>query len=335
LNIIIENIRCFYGENIVPVTPITLLVGENSAGKSTFLAVLAAMTNSGRFPLSPGFNTPPYDLGNYENIATQKSMNAKPAASFKIGFVAEKTDNGGERTAIATYRGHLGQVVLSEFTVTAPNGKIRVETQKKDVRVHAEYLNDATNETVQFEFATKLPDRESMVGAEFMSLLIVEMLTSAADKPRAVGKVMAMKLISLVQGGTFPFRNVLSIAPIRTKPRRTYDQFNEEFKPEGDHVPQALARLLEAVEADEQAYRENVKNALERFGQESGLFERVEIERLGKEPSSPFRVAVYLRVCSKRGNLRDFSKVSAVANGADFSHNVPTGTGLGLRPAAR
>ena len=87
---------------------------------------------------------------------------------------------------------------------------------------------------------------------------------------------------------------MLSIAPIRTKPRRTYDQFNEEFKPEGDHVPLKLARLLESEEADEQAFRKAVKTALVSFGQDSGLFDTVEIERLGREPSSPFRVAVHL-----------------------------------------
>ena len=47
---------------------------------------------------------------------------------------------------IATCKGHLGQVVLSEFTITAPKGKITVEVQKKDARVWIEYVDDKTKE---------------------------------------------------------------------------------------------------------------------------------------------------------------------------------------------
>ena len=89
---------------------------------------------------------------------------------------------------------------------------------------------------------------------------------------------MTAELFSLVLG-CFPYTNVFSIAPIRTKPRRTYDQFNEEFKPEGDHVPLKMARLLESEEAEDQAYGETVKRHWRGSGEESGLFDTVEIER--------------------------------------------------------
>jgi hypothetical protein len=124
-----------------------------------------------------------------------------------------------------------------------------------------------------------------------MQMQLLEILTSNPQMPK---EAKSFLLFLLTEGGTFPFTNVLSIAPIRTKPRRTYDQFNEEFKPEGDHVPLKLARLLESEEADEQTYRNEITKALRDFGHESGLFDTVEIERLGKEPSSPFRVAVHL-----------------------------------------
>jgi hypothetical protein len=185
-------------------------------------------------------------------------------------------------------------VVLSEFTINTPKIKFTMEAQQKEARIRFEYLNKETNKWESTsEFTTKFPDRESADSRMFMSMVIVEMLTSTPKKPKEQVQLLTSELFSLVQG-IFPYTNVLSIAPIRTKPRRTYDQFNEEFKPEGDHVPLKLARLLESEEADEEAYRETIKRALVRFGQESGLFDTVEIERLGKEPSSPFRVAVHL-----------------------------------------
>jgi hypothetical protein len=175
-------------------------------------------------------------------------------------------------------------------------GKMKVEVQKKEARVQVEFLSEKGNERSVSEFTMKLPDRDSTDGLGFMWMLVNEIVNqrSTSGKPKGINPQLMTELISLVQGGTIPLKNVLSIAPIRTKPRRTYDQFNEEFKPEGDHVPLKLARLLESDEADEQAYREDVKKALESFGEESGLFDTVQIERLGKEPSSPFRVAVHL-----------------------------------------
>src|SRR5262245_61011713 len=65
----IENVRCFQGKYDVPLAPLTLLVGENSTGKSTFLAIISAMTGKKGFPISTEFNAPPYDLGGYDTIA--------------------------------------------------------------------------------------------------------------------------------------------------------------------------------------------------------------------------------------------------------------------------
>jgi hypothetical protein len=39
--------------------------------------------------------------------------------------------------------------------------------------------------------------------------------------------------------------SVFSLALIRTKPKRTYDEINDAFMPEGDHVPLLLARILQ------------------------------------------------------------------------------------------
>jgi hypothetical protein len=295
VDIIIENVRCFQGQHRVPLTPITLLVGENSAGKSTFLAILSALANSADFPFLANFNTPPYDLGNYENIASRKSTKGRPAQSFRIGFCGPDRKDQGEHTAIATYRGHLGQVILSEFSVTDPQGTMSLTVEKREAKGSFVYGGSKSVEQTEIPFTYKIPDPEEEISIRgFLPSLVMHMLTTSKEKTRVdVGK-LAPELFSILSGITFPAKHVLSIAPIRTKPRRTYDQFNEEFKPEGDHVPLKLARLLESEEAEEQAFRDTVKASMERFGRESGLFDSVVIERLGNEPSAPFRVAVHL-----------------------------------------
>ncbi len=72
MEIIIENIRTFAGKHEIPLKPITILTGENSSGKTTFLAGLSALTSQVGYPLEPVFNAPPYNLGSYDTIATYK-----------------------------------------------------------------------------------------------------------------------------------------------------------------------------------------------------------------------------------------------------------------------
>lgn len=36
--LILDDVRCFAGRHEVPLAPLTVLAGENSSGKSTFLA---------------------------------------------------------------------------------------------------------------------------------------------------------------------------------------------------------------------------------------------------------------------------------------------------------
>lgn len=71
MELILENVRSFVGKHTIPIKPLTLLVGENSSGKTTFLASLAAVSDNIRFPSSPIWNQLPYSLGNYNTITTE------------------------------------------------------------------------------------------------------------------------------------------------------------------------------------------------------------------------------------------------------------------------
>ncbi len=77
-----------------------------------------------------------------------------------------------------------------------------------------------------------------------------------------------------------------AFAPIRTQPERTYDLLTDAYVPQGRHAPMILARFYE------EAKRQPIVAALDRFGRASGLFEHLTVERLGKQESSPFQLMV-------------------------------------------
>ena len=77
-------------------------------------------------------------------------------------------------------------------------------------------------------------------------------------------------------------------APVRSKPRRTYDPSRTTPDSEGDYIPMYLADVFSG---DERSSTE-LKERLEGFGRSSGLFDEISIRRLGKRSSEPCQIQV-------------------------------------------
>jgi predicted ATPase len=98
----IEGIRCFKTRQEVPLAPLTLLVGENSTGKSTFLAVTRILWDLMASEVEPNFNEEPFDLGAFDNIANYTGGRKGRAKSFHIGV--EFANGFGDETQDANIR---------------------------------------------------------------------------------------------------------------------------------------------------------------------------------------------------------------------------------------
>jgi len=90
-----------------------------------------------------------------------------------------------------------------------------------------------------------------------------------------------------------------AIAPIRTRPERTYDPKKDTPAPEGGHIPMLLSRTFAG---DPNSWKA-LKEALSKFGKASGLFEGMRVRRLGNKESDPFQIQV--KVSGPAFNLVD------------------------------
>ena len=81
-SLIVENVRCFHKRQTPRLAPLTLLVGENSSGKSTFLALLRVAWDIARGGRLVDFNEAPFSLGTYEQIATFRGGRGGRAKEF-------------------------------------------------------------------------------------------------------------------------------------------------------------------------------------------------------------------------------------------------------------
>lgn len=86
-SITLQNYRCFgSAEQTARLAPLTLLVGPNSTGKTSFLALIRALWDVAFREVVPNFREEPYDLGSFDDIVHQPGGRTKPAKSFTIGF---------------------------------------------------------------------------------------------------------------------------------------------------------------------------------------------------------------------------------------------------------
>ena len=77
-------------------------------------------------------------------------------------------------------------------------------------------------------------------------------------------------------------------APVRSKPQRTYDPARPTRDPEGDYIPMYLAEIFFQNKGEWNYF----KGALEKFGQESGLFDEISVKSFGRKASEPFQVQI-------------------------------------------
>ena len=88
--ITLKNFRCFREEQTARLAPLTLLVGENSTGKTSFMAMIRALWDVAYRRTDPDFKEEPYDLGSFDEIAHHRGGRGGRAETFEAGFTASR-----------------------------------------------------------------------------------------------------------------------------------------------------------------------------------------------------------------------------------------------------
>lgn len=286
MHIILKNVRTFHGQPPIALKPLTLLVGENSTGKTTFLAMLAHACQHDFPHFRPSFSVPPFDLGSFDSIATFRGGRGGRADSFSIGFVDQAGQD--ERKIVATFINHKGQPQLYEATAQGSVGDMAVRVDPSVSQATVRLTSSAVSGPQEVEANVdlhKLPETELSLRFIFQAAL------SKLVESQPKGGFNLERYIAFLNLLRPARRSVFALAPVRTKPQRTYDQTTGEFDPEGDHIFVLLARLWHE---EDSAERSRIIKALSDFGEASTLFNRINVKLLGKKPSDPFQILVAL-----------------------------------------
>lgn len=305
----LENFRCFCDEQSGRLRPITLLVGENSTGKSSFMASYLVMDQCFKGPLindKPDFNLEPFELGSFEDIAHTFGGKDEDLGKFKIGL---STGNGGKEDIYmlnVTFRQNykspqihkilhnFGSDGYIEFERTSSGTKISIPERSVAFdwplpSIHR-FIDFAAGEIL---FGPSSRDRSGKVIERFASHIVddnkellmetTKILTHLVQVSDQRGYNLASLMPRLWEA--------VAIAPIRSKPKRTYDPISESPNPEGDHIPMVLMRLSKT----NKPYWEEFRRRLIEFGMSAELFSDIKIRDYTDEGSSPFQIQFKVR----------------------------------------
>lgn len=295
-----DNFRCFSSTGPVRLAPITVLVGENSSGKTSFMAAVRFLLEAFRSSSSTSFNSEPYFLGSFEQIAHYRGGRTGRAKRFSLGIETSPGDQGdlfpdGRKTegtashSLTFEKGQTSQPELVQYSVKS--GDILASFDVSAPKTNIQILKSGKN-----VFSID-PDRlppSSLIRKDpyFLGFFVEDLLIRSRSERDKFSKEeqATLRVVQNIFRGSRRFLSysVFASAPVRIQPRRVYTPSELTSSNAGEQVPLEMAN-------QKLAYPEAWKKSRERmneFGSRAGLFEDIEVKRFGRSDSDPFQIQI-------------------------------------------
>lgn len=328
--ITLENFRCFHTKQSAHLAPLTLLVGENSTGKTSFLAAIRALWDCIYGQRNPNFRASPFDLGDFDDVSHRRSERSRSASEFEI---RGQIDQGGHAKVVFKKEGRNPVPARIRFTEndnwiedsreSETNHWMRVGTRRGAWEVSLSTIFQGR--------AMPLIDSRQFISAILLDRLSNESEDGTMPVPlngapafskEDLDSIRNIRLMDHLPARNQPYAN----APARSSPRRTYDPASLGPDPKGEHVPSLLANL--AVEAPD--VWTSLKQRLEKFGSSAGIFDEIDIKRLAKSGGDLFQIQI-----RKSGKRLKGTKHKLMDAGYGISQILPILTELMLMETPR
>ena len=317
-SVTLENFRCFREKQTVKLAPLTLLVGENSTGKTSFLAMiyhLARLVDSG---YTPDFKFP-HDLGSFDEIVYNSGGRAAPARQFTIGYSPRALDPDADhgtqrqiaRSVTFTKRGTAPALVAHSLQSrdesidekVHPDSTYVAQLRRGDNRWTLEYPGPPGSEADLHSHTFGLRYALSH-DAPFWESTLYDFVPDVDSPDFTLGDAEALHELHRLMVHENSPRPYWS-APVRSHPQRTYDPARSSRDPEGDHISMYLAEMAR----DDEEEWHYLKQRIDKFGRDAGLFDELRVRLFGDSHIEPFQIQVRKEAKSVKGPFRNLIDV--------------------------
>lgn len=283
-----DNFRGFTNTSLT-IRDINFFVGENSTGKTSMLSLLKLLKSVDFLSSSAqDFNAEDVELGNYRDIV---SANATDKSYFRVGLI-EKGNNNKFSGFLMTFIERDGIPFLYKYTYRFEDKQTEFIFFENTIKYRQKKLPEVKNriESISEIFKEWVEEHKRKV----------ERYTGYRQSGRQQFGEIPLPLLTLIlfEG---PLRSappaptpIVWFAPIRTRPRRTYDEYSLKFSAEGVHTPYLIKKIL-SFGTSKQVEMNKLRDSIESFGRESGLFKSIGVKEYDpKSKASPFELDIRL-----------------------------------------
>jgi len=275
----VNNFRGFR-DTFIPIDKVNFLIGENSTGKTSILKLIRVLGDR-KFWRSLDLNSGDFHFGYFDELCNTDF--------FEVGFIGEYI----HRDSIAiklVFENKNGNPKVTNVRLYYSDYDMHFFYEKNKMK-HGEESN--RNDTSQFSFKNWIynnslkHDSYSLEEKQDNSINIVE---EAWLNARFTNQHMLEMILTDFNGVTI--NDLIWLAPIRAEPKEVYSSYKINFSPDGSHIPFLLKNLLPTPQSNGKE-RDAFQAALNKFGQDSGLFDKIEVKVLGDEQTSPLEIRVF------------------------------------------
>lgn len=296
----VKNFRCFSSPQEARLAPLTFLVGENSTGKTSFLALIRAIWNTVVLGKVPDFSEAPYHLGTFDDIVSNNRHENESRNTFLAGISFNTNPrniplrNKAEIQSSVTYaeRGGIPFPISREFISGSTSIKVMDEDKSHSVKCKTQSHEWDFEPEYPFFFEGRLellPIGSLRYDFERSNFGLGEGAPPVA--PSTVELNALMRLLVSLNETQYGTGEAYASAPVRSRPRRTYDLGRPSTDPEGENSPTYLARMQLQ---DRSAWIE-MKRKLDSCGGKLGLFDQIQVHSLGRRTGGPFQIEIKKR----------------------------------------
>ncbi len=263
----LADFRCFSGHHSARLAPLTVLAGENSTGKTSFMALVRALWGLVHNNEVPDFKEQPYDLGNFQEIAHYRGGPAKKALQFEAGLqIRHNRTETGSFDFTFEKNGSVPYPTVRRFSTKS--GLLGVQESNGEFQLHVE-TNDGHSWGSKFHV-----DFPQVGIAQLLPIGFLCYLSRERSQDKELPKFFQELVDELRRFEVRTNSRLFASAPVRSKPHRTYDPARHSSDPEGDYVSMYMAYLARQHPNQWEIF----KGKLVGFGKSSGLFDEIRIK---------------------------------------------------------
>lgn len=291
--IYVDNFRGF-SNTCIPIADVNFLVGENSTGKSSILGLIKLFSGPGLL-MGQDFDDQELGFRHYSDMVSAHSPDQK---HFHVGFAAESEGKKSGRTAtgwLFTFRERQGQPRLFKCTFVQGEEKttlkfsnaVYYKTSRRPPITTAKEIISKLRSQVDDHCSKNNGYQKLDVRGFGTGIPLVIALSLVKNMSKIKGKKPEIDLYPPDSGFVPP--ELTWFGPIRTEPKRTYDELALDFSSEGRHTPYLIRRMLKS-----KSQASKLKEFIEKVGRASGLFQDVKTQSFGRGANPRFELDIVL-----------------------------------------